>query len=93
MSSKMASTLSEIVDHSFDHTISFKFTSMWSKYLSNNLWRDFRLPKSASAMITSNGASSENQFCSKFAVKQLNFFRATVANADIISLKSLHIFL
>ena len=26
------------------------FTSMWSKYLSNNVWRDFRLPMSASAI-------------------------------------------
>ena len=26
------------------------FTSMWSKYLSNNVWREFRLPMSASAM-------------------------------------------
>ena len=28
------------------------FTSMWSKWLSNNVWRDFRLPMSASVMIT-----------------------------------------
>ena len=30
-------------------TIQFysNFTSMWSKYLSNNVWRDFRLPMSA----------------------------------------------
>ena len=28
------------------------FTSMWSKYLSNNVWRDFRLLMSASATVT-----------------------------------------
>ena len=28
------------------------FTSMWSKYLLNNVWRDFRLLMSASAMVT-----------------------------------------
>ena len=27
-------------------------TSMWSKYLSNNAWRDFRLSMSATAMVT-----------------------------------------
>ena len=62
MSSKMASTLCyiQVVDHFFcqkaqilyssDHTICLSFTSMWSKYISNNVWRDFRM--SASAMVT-----------------------------------------
>ena len=30
------------------------FTSMCSEYLSNNVWRDFRLPISASIMVTQN---------------------------------------
>ena len=28
------------------------FPSMWSKYLSNSAWRDFRIPMSTSAMVT-----------------------------------------
>ena len=39
------------------------FTSMWSKYLSNNVWRDYRLPMSASAMVMYNiYTRSENHF-------------------------------
>ena len=70
-------------------TIQFcsNFTNMWSKYLSNNVWRDFRLSMSVSAMVTYN-TRSENQFLRKFAV-----FPATISNADIRSLKSLHTFL
>ena len=37
--------------YSSENTIFFNFTSMWFKYLSNNVWRDFRLPMSASAMV------------------------------------------
>ena len=116
-------------------------TCVWSKYLSNSVWKDFRLPISASAMIIvslrfvtldatatwipfKNPSTVTNptiepycvllslalpcrttwqiansklfnvkiperkiNFCSKFAVK---LFPATVANADIVSLKSLH---
>ena len=35
-----------------DPTILFNFTSMWFKYLSNNVWRDFGLPITASTMVT-----------------------------------------
>ena len=69
-------------------TIQFcsNYTSMWSKYLSNNVWRDFRLPMSASAMVTWI-TRSENRFLQYLPLK---LFPATVANADIESLKSLH---
>ena len=40
-SSKMAST----------RFVKNAFTSMWSKYLSNNVWRDFRLLMSALATV------------------------------------------
>ena len=38
------------------HTIRFcsNFNSMWSKYLLNNVWRDFWLPMSGSVMIARN---------------------------------------
>ena len=39
------------------------FTSMWSKCLSNNVWRDFRLPMSAIA--TAVGKSFNGKFTSK----------------------------
>ena len=32
--------------------LNFTVTSMWSKYLSNNVWREFRLAVSASAIVT-----------------------------------------
>ena len=63
---------------------------MWFKYVSNNLWRDFKLSTSASAMVTYD-TKSKNHF---FAVNLLlKLFSATVANANIGSLKSLHTFL
>ena len=65
-------------------------TSMWSKYLSNNVWRDFRLPMSASAMITKKCPIGKSIFAENFPLKLL---RATVANTDIGNLKSLHTFL
>ena len=40
------------------------FTSMWSKYLSNNVWRDFRLPMSALASVA--GKSFNVKFPAKF---------------------------
>ena len=64
------------------------FTSMWFKYLANNVWRDFRLSMSASVMIKCPIGKSI------FAVNlPLKLFRATVDNADIGSLKSLHTYL
>ena len=55
-----------------------------------NVWRDLRLPMSASAMVTKM-PDRENQV---FAVNlPLKLFRATVASADIESQKSLHTFL
>ena len=38
------------------------FTSMWSKYLSNNVWRDLRLPMSALAIA---GESLNTKFAAK----------------------------
>ena len=52
----------KMVNHSMSRSSNFgvvwtiqfcsNFTSMLSKYLSNNLWRDFRLRMLASAMVT-----------------------------------------
>ena len=39
------------------------FTSMWSKYLPNNVWRDFKLPISALAMV------ARKSFNGKFTTK------------------------
>ena len=89
-SSKMPSTLSKIVDHFLSKSTKFcmvqtirfcsNFTSMWSKYLSNNVW--------------SNGNIKCPIGKSILAVNlPLELFRATVANADIRSLKSFHTFL
>ena len=69
-------------------TIGFysNFTSMWSKYFSNNVWSDFKILMSASAVVTLN-VPSENHF---FEVNlPFKLFRATVANADIVTLKTL----
>ena len=46
-------------------TIQFcsNFTRMWSKYLSNNVWRDFRLPMSALATVA--GRSFNGKFTAK----------------------------
>ena len=46
-------------------TIQFcsNFTSMWSKYLSNNVWRDLRLPMSALATVA--GESFDGKFTAK----------------------------
>ena len=35
------------------------FTSMWSKYLSNNVWRDFRLPMSPLATVAGKSFNSK----------------------------------
>ena len=65
------------------------FTSMWSKYLWNNVWRDLDF-----SVSISNG----NMKCpirkSIFTVNlPSKLFCATVANADIERVKSLHTFL
>ena len=63
------------------------FTSMWSKYPSNNVWRDFRLAK----VSISNGNIKCPIGKSIFAVNlPLKLFRTTVANADTRSQKSLY---
>ena len=60
------------------------FTSMWSKYFSNNVRRDFR-------PSVSNGNLKWPDRGSIFAViLPLKLFRATVANANPESLKSRH---
>ena len=63
---------------------------MWSKYLSNmsnNVWRDFRLPMSALATVA--GKSFNGKFTAKidFPMRYL-FYQG--ADAGIGSLKSLH---
>ena len=67
------------------------FTSVWSKYVSNNVWRDFNTTSNVSI---SNGNIKYPIVKSIFAVNLLlKLFPATVANANIASLKSLHTFL
>ena len=48
---------------SLDIQFCSNFTRMWSKYLSNNVWRDFRLPMSALATV------AEKSFNGKFTAK------------------------
>ena len=63
-------------------------TSMWSKYLSNNVWRNFRLPMSASEMVYNIKYPIEKSI---FALNlPLKLSPATIANADIGSQISLH---
>ena len=60
---------------------------MWSKYLSNNVWRDFRLPMSALATV--GGESFDSKFTAKTDFL-IGYLYITIADADIGSLKSLH---
>ena len=46
-------------------------TSLWSKCLSNNLWRDFRLPMSATVMVK----KMKINFFSKSAIKTCTSYR------------------
>ena len=63
------------------------FTSMWFKYLSNNVWRDFRLKN----VSVSNGNLKFPIGKPIFAVNlSLKLSRTTVTNATTESLKSLH---
>ena len=57
---------------------------MWPKYLSNNVWRDMRLLMLASVM---QHKMPDRIFAVDLPSK---LFRATIANADTGSLKSLH---
>ena len=63
-------------------------TSMWSKYLPNNVWRVFRLHMSVSVNIKC--PIGKSIFVVNFPLKLL---RVTVANADTGSQKTLHTFL
>ena len=59
---------------------------MWSKYLSNNVWRDFILPMSALATV------GRKRFNGKFTAKidfPIGHFMFNV-DTDIRSVKSLH---
>ena len=60
---------------------------LWSKYLSNNVWRDFRLLMSA--LATAAGKSFKGKFIAKIDFSDRVFY-ITIADADIGSLKSLH---
>ena len=64
------------------------FTSMWSKYLSNNVWRDFWLPMSALATVA--GKNFNGKFTAKFDFPHARVFYITIVDGDIGSLKSLH---
>ena len=61
---------------------------MWSKYLSNNVRRDFRLPLLESAMV--HKTLGKSIFIVNLA---LQLVRSIVANGEIGSLKSLYTFL
>ena len=77
-------------------TIQFcsNFTSMWSKYLPNNVWRDFRLPMSN--VSVSNHGNGSIKYPIRKSIFEVNLLwklsRTKVANADTRSLKSLHTF-
>ena len=73
---------------SLGHTILLKFHHMWSKYLSNDIWRDFKLPMSALATVA--GKSFNDKFTAKIDFPLGYYFYITIAYADIGSLKSLH---
>ena len=59
---------------------------MWPKYLSNNVWRDFRLPMSALATVA--GKSFNLNLPQKLISARV--FYITTADANIGNLKSLH---
>ena len=64
------------------------FVSTWSKYVSYNVWSDFRLPVPAFATV------ARKSFNGKFTTKNdfsVQTFYVTIIDADIGSLKSLHI--
>ena len=65
-------------------------TSMWSKYLSNNVWRDFRLPMSALATVL-----VRKSFNGKFTAKidfPIGYFilPLLMLTLEVWNLKSLH---
>ena len=60
---------------------------MWSKYLSNNEWRDLRLSMSASANDNIKYPIGKSIFAVNLPLK---LSPTTAANADIGSLRSLH---
>ena len=67
---------------SLDHTILFKFPSIWYKHSLRNVWRNFRLPMSALATVAE-----------KFTPKidfPIGYFILPLLILDIESLKSLH---
>ena len=53
---------------------------MWSKYLSNNVWRDFRLPMSALATVA--GKNFNGKFTAKIDFSDRVFY-ITLGDADI----------
>ena len=62
------------------------YTSMWSKYLSNNVWRDFRF----SNVKISNGnikyPIEKSIFCSIFAVKNSTLLSLLMLSWEVLSL-------
>ena len=95
-------TSSKMVDHFLSKSLKFcilrtirfcsKFTRMWSKCLTNNVWTDFILATSGSAMVIKH-ARSENNFCSKFGVKVPRLCYICWCWHSIGNLKFLHTFL
>ena len=70
-----------------DHTILFKFTSIWYKHFLKNVWRDFRL------LISALATEAQKSFNGKFTAKTdflIGHFYVTIADTDIGSLKSFH---
>ena len=70
-----------------DWTIRYcsNFISVWYKHFLRNVWRDFRLPMSALAMVA--GKSFNGKLTAKI---DFSIGYVTIADVDIVSLKSLH---
>ena len=100
--SKWRQHIVKMVNHLFSKSSKFcivrtvrfcsNFTSMWSKYLSNSVWRDFRLPMSP---CSNYNVGLKYPIRKSFFTVNLpsKLLPTAVANADIGNVKSLNTFL
>ena len=70
-----------------DNAVLFKFASMWSRYVTNNVWRDFTL--SVSVIATVARKSCNGKFSAKIDLPTGPQY-VIITDPDIGSLKSLH---